>query len=200
MKSSKLTGVFVYCCCFLQGGTIMGYELLIPKLNAPYFGSSLYAWSSSLILTMAGLASGYYLSGKLENSRSAFHIRNILVLAATLLLFVSVTSNMLNNALLHLPLKQGIVLSSLIHLFPVLLCLGMVSPLLIAVLGNSKAEHKGRSAGRIFSVSTIAGIIFSLLAGFYMIPELGLMATAGILTITLLMAALLMHFVHIGKG
>src|SRR5436190_12366605 len=54
---------YYYTISFLEGGAVMVIELLGAKIIAPYYGASLYVWSSVLGVTLGGLALGYFLGG-----------------------------------------------------------------------------------------------------------------------------------------
>lgn len=181
-----------YAISFLQGGVIMGYELLVPKLIAPFFGGSLYVWGCSIVFTMTGLAAGYYLSGVVIKKYTAEKVCRAALLGAMLfIVLITVLGARFNNLFLSMELKSGIILTSFVHLVPVLSCLGIVSPALIASVNDH--QEKGKSAGFIFAVSTFAGIFFSLLTGFYLIPETGLLSTSFVLITTLFVAALMVR-------
>jgi predicted membrane-bound spermidine synthase len=49
----------------------------------------------------------------------------------------------------------------------------MVSPLLIKSLTTSR-EESGKKAGEVYAISTMGGILFCFLTGFYLIPQWGL--------------------------
>lgn len=175
-----------YTISFCQGGVIMGYEILTPKMIAPAFGTSLYVWGCSLVFTMAGLAGGYFYSSRVtsENNRKAISLA--LIFAALFIAAITLLSSFINSALLGLSIKPGIAISSFSHLFPVLFCLGMISPLLINELSGS-SDH-GKNTGMIFGSSTVAGIVLSLVTGFYLIPEKGLVFSSLLLVLLLLTA------------
>jgi len=55
--------------------------------------------------------------------------------------------------------------------------MGMVSPIIIQLINQSK-ENAGQTAGTIYALSTVGGILATFLAGFVLIPELGIRTTA----------------------
>ena len=59
---------------FIEGASVMAAEICGAKLLAPFFGSSLYVWSSVMAITLAGLASGYFIGGKLSKKANQFTI------------------------------------------------------------------------------------------------------------------------------
>jgi len=56
----------LYAISFVEGASVMAAEICGAKLLAPFFGSSLYVWSSVMAITLGGLASGYFIGGKLS--------------------------------------------------------------------------------------------------------------------------------------
>ena len=50
---------------FVEGAAVMAVELLGAKMSAVYFGNSLYVWTSVLMVTISGLAIGYFIGGRL---------------------------------------------------------------------------------------------------------------------------------------
>ncbi len=52
-----------YLIAFIEGACVMITELLGAKIIAPFYGASLYVWSSVLGVTLFSLATGYYLGG-----------------------------------------------------------------------------------------------------------------------------------------
>jgi predicted membrane-bound spermidine synthase len=168
---------FLYLLSFAEGGAVMATELIGARLLAPYFGTSLYVWTSVMALTLTGLASGYFLGGRLSRKNNHEKILFSIVLLASLYIFCL---PLLASFFLYLatsaPLLPAVLLSSLIVLFPPVFMMGMVSPLLIASLTSTK-EESGRRAGEIYAVSTLGGICFTFLTGFYTVPVWGLEAS-----------------------
>ena len=48
---------------FLSGAVVMTFELVGSRLLSPYFGNSIFIWTSLIGIIMAGLSLGYYLGG-----------------------------------------------------------------------------------------------------------------------------------------
>jgi len=69
-------------------------------------------------------------------------------------------------------------------IFPPLIFCGIVSPLIIQLL-SEKADMVGRAAGTIYAISTVGGILFTFLSGFYLIPFIGLKASSMYMAIAL---------------
>ena len=94
---------------FIEGATVMATEICGAKLLAPYFGSSLYVWSSVMAITLGGLASGYFIGGKLsrkENKQSILFY--ILLLAFCYLSLMPYLSKYIFTIAYYLPLIPAV--------------------------------------------------------------------------------------------
>jgi predicted membrane-bound spermidine synthase len=173
---------------FFEGGAVMAVELVGAKMIAPFYGNSLYVWTAVLATTLAGLAGGYffggYVSEKKNPERSLFVVLTIAAIITALMPF---TATKVMTATLSMGLKSGTVTSSFVFLFPPLFCFGMISPLIVRCL-STKVEMVGRAAGNVYAISTVGGIVFTFITGFYLIPG------AGLKTSTYLMAAIIAVF------
>ena len=157
----------------------MATELLGAKMLAPYFGSSLYVWAAVLAITLGGLAVGYFLGGILSfkyrsNKNLLFYV---LLLAAIFAVLMPFTSKIVLSMVGQYSLLPAIIFSSMLFLFPPVLMMGMVSPLIISnITGN--VNESGKAAGSVYAISTVGGIIATFLTGFYIIPNYGLTVPA----------------------
>ena len=55
---------------FLEGGLVMLLELVIPHVLAPILGNSVEMWAKLILLSVGGLALGYFLGGYLAKKFS----------------------------------------------------------------------------------------------------------------------------------
>ncbi len=170
----KTPRAFLYFLSFLEGGSVMVCELVGAKTLAPFFGTSLYIWAAVLGLTLMGLTSGYFLGGVfskkyVNDERLLFWI---LVVAGLFLAIMPVTSQWIMEATIEMSLQVGAILSLLVFMFPPLVFMGMTSPVIINLL-TQDADSAGSSAGNVYAISTVGGILFTFLMGFYFIPEFG---------------------------
>lgn len=166
---------YIYLLSFLEGGAVMACELLGAKMLAPYFGTSLYVWAAALGLTLGGLMSGYFLGGIVSRrfANNEVLLYWLLVLAGCALFAMPFTSKWVMELTLGLNLQLGAMLSLLVFMFPPLVFMGMVSPVIINILTES-AKEAGSRAGTVYAISTLGGILTTFLMGFYVIPEFGL--------------------------
>lgn len=156
----------------------MAAELLGAKMLAPFFGSSLYVWSTVLAVTLGGLASGYFAGGRLSNKDTTNKLLFYIVLmAAAFLALMPFSAKFLLHYLTAVSLLPALLIASIVFLLPPVFLMGMVSPLLISAITKNEKES-GRVAGSIYAISTCGGIIATFLLGFYIIPEYGLIRPA----------------------
>lgn len=181
MKEPQKTGNFgirLLIIAFAEGATVMACELLGAKMTAPFFGTSLYSWASVLAVTLSGLAAGYYIGGLLTTRFSSLRMLFYILLASGLFLFMMPwLATLTMSALAGMSLSAGLLLSMLIFLLPPILLFGMVSPVIIHLLVHDLSDT-GKTAGRVYGISTVGGVINTLLMGFWIIPEFGLKGPA----------------------
>ncbi len=159
---------------FIEGAALMAVELIGAKLIAPFYGSSLYVWTSVLGCTVSGLTLGYFFGGRLASwqpSGKALFI--ILGIAALLVMLMPFTSSAFIAGTASLSLLQGIFTTCFFLLVPPMFCFGLVGPLVSRFVALRSATD-GRVAGSAYFISTLGGICAAFLFGFYLIPFAGL--------------------------
>lgn len=182
---------YLYLLAFTEGGAVMAAELLGAKITAPFFGNSLYVWAAVLGVTLAALMTGYFLGGRLSH-RWPVHgggLFWILGAAGLAVMVMPATGPWMMARLLALPVQWGTTLALLAFLFPPLCLLGTVSPLIIRRLART-TEHSGRTAGTVYAVSTLGGILATFAVGFYLMPEWGIRRPAWLFGTTLVVLPL----------
>ena len=162
---------------FLEGGAVMVIELLGAKIVAPYYGTSLYVWASVLGVTIGALAAGYFLGGRLSKySNNAKKLYLLFGLGAAFTFMLPFTAEFLLPLTFSLNLQLGVTLALLLYLFPPVMCMGAISPVIIQMLYNFN-KGAGRSTGWVYAISTCGGILATLLTSFYWIPSIGIFNT-----------------------
>jgi len=178
---------------FLAGVASLAAEIAASRLVAPYFGSSNVVWANVIGLMLAFLALGYWLGGRLADARPQPRVLALVLLAAALLLAaVPFAARPLLRTALHGfdAISVGVVAGSfagVLALFalPVTL-VGAAAPFAVRLALVDVADA-GRTAGRLYAISTAGSILGTFLAAFGGIPFLGtqrtLLATAGLLAL-----------------
>lgn len=162
----------LYLTVFLTGASVMVIELLGTRMIAPFYGASLYVWSSLISVTMMALAIGYFVGGRWADRARRSGLSLIVALAAVLTLLIPWLTRPVLLATDPLGLRFGALASALILFMPSLTMLGMVGPFAIK-LATSRLDGVGSSAGSIYAVSTLGSVAGTLFLGFYLFPLLG---------------------------
>jgi len=180
---------------FAGGFASIGVELTASRLLAPFFGSSTFIWASLIGLTLAFLALGYFLGGRLADRRP----EPVLMYAITALAAVAIgTIPFVSRPLLIGSLEAfreldagafyGSLAGTLLLLAPPVTLLGFISPFAIR-LQLSDVASAGKTAGSLYALSTIGSITGSFIPVLVLIPLIGTAATFIALSLVLLVPA-----------
>jgi MFS family permease len=172
---------------FVEGASVMAAEISGARILAPFFGSSLHVWSSVMAVTLAGLAAGYFFGGRLSRREASGSrpggtatreriLLYVLIAAACCLCSMTFMGRVFYTTGTYLPLIPAVMVSVFLLLFPVMLCMGATSPLIISILTREPRES-GANSGKIYAVSTLGGILATFLCGFYLLPVFGVSTT-----------------------
>lgn len=183
----------------LTGMAVLIIEITATRMLTPFFGNSIFTFSSVISTILAALGLGYYFGGRIADRKpsdvlfyglitiSGFSVLLLQLLNVGLLPAIAYELSMINGPL---------VVSLLLFLLPALL-LGMLSPFAIKLLHQSRADTGvGNAAGLVFSWSTLGSIVGSLGAGFLLIPAFGvsqIVISVGLGLVLLGAAGLLIH-------
>lgn len=175
----------------LSGGLALAFEVLWTRALITYLSNSVYAFSAMLFVFLGGLALGGILIGQVCDRLQ--HPARVLALAVA---GVGVSGLLASRAVLLLPalLEAGSrtlptfgaylllqVLMAAVILLPQTVLLGCTFPL-VARLVTGRMSGLGKALGWAYFCNTAAGIVGSLLAGFVLIPVLGVQRSILILS------------------
>ncbi|MCB1985060.1 MAG: fused MFS/spermidine synthase [Burkholderiales bacterium] len=163
---------WLYLTVFITGAAVMVIELLGTRLIAPFYGASLYVWTSVISVTLIALALGYFIGGRWADQTRHFGLAFIIAVSGFLTLLVPWLTGPVLLATDPLGLRMGTFVSTLVLFTPSLLMLGMVGPFAVK-LATSSLEGIGTSTGSIYAVSTVGSVIGTLFLGFYLFPQVG---------------------------
>lgn len=195
LRSGMLYPVVSVC-----GAVVLALEILGTRILGPFYGVGLFLWSALITVTLAALSAGYLVGGMLADRRpSASLLFGILAVAGAWVVAIP----WIREPFLHLEpvlgLRGAVLTSAAVLFFPPLALLGMVSPFAVK-LGTRGLESVGRTAGRLYAVSTLAGVAAALLTGFVLIPQVGVRLLVVLLGLTLLATAALGMFTRRRSG
>jgi len=168
---------------FVVGGGTLSTEISASRLLAPYFGASTFVWANIIGLTLAYLALGYWLGGRLADRRPEARVLGaVLLVAAAALVVTPFAARPALRWALHGfdALSVGSVVGSFfaaIALFAVpVTALGAAAPFLVR-LALGDVTEAGRVAGRLYALSTAGSLVGTFLAALVTIPWIGTQRT-----------------------
>lgn len=186
----------LYGLAFFEGALVIFAEMLGAKLLASYFGSSLAVWTAVISITITALTLGYFLGGKLSKKENKIKILALVFsLAAFFLVIMPAWSVFLFEKCQSMPLISGSVISVVFLVGPAVLCLGISSPVIIQLLSEQNREA-GQSSGQTYAISTVAGILATLLIGFYLLPNFGISTPLFIASLALAGLSFWVNYTH----
>jgi spermidine synthase len=162
-------------------------EIVSSKIIAPFYGNSLYVWTSVFTITILGLTVGYLIGGLISQKKPKRILILSILMSFILVYLLQHTTQFMFKISADYSLKIGVLLFSFFIIFPIVFCYGIISPLLIQLLTKS-ASNVGRNSGLIYAVSTLGGIIMTFFTGLHLIPEYGISFTIHTISILLLMS------------
>jgi spermidine synthase len=160
---------------FVSGGVLLGLELAASRVVAPYFGSSLFVWGALIGVVLAGLSLGYWLGGALaDRLPSPRLLVLVMALGAGLVLLVPVIDAPVLEAILRWDPGPRLdpLLASIVLFGPASVVLAATTPVVVRLRARSLATL-GRTAGRLFAVSTAGSIAGTFVTAFWLVPVLG---------------------------
>jgi len=175
----------LYLFAVIEGAMGMAIELISARMLAPWFGSSLHVWATVMGITLSGLAAGYYLGGRIADRFARQNsLMPVLLLASLFVLLMHPVSQYIPPLLHVFPSLLSLMITGLLLILPPVLLFGMIPTMLIRYI-TSKVDESGLTTGRVFTVSSVSGILAVPLFGFWIIHSFGLTfpsVVAGILT------------------
>lgn len=191
LGSPRVSGIALRVAVFLSGAVLLGVEIVASRVLAPAFGSSLFVWGSLIGVVLTGLAIGYAVGGALaDRYPTPYLLVGTLALGAGLVLLVPMLDSWVIEQIVRWdPGPRLDPLLAATALFgPLSVVLAAATPIAVRLAARS-LERLGRTAGRLFSVSTAGSIVGTFVTAFWLVPELGTDQVIAIGAVTLLVAA-----------
>ena len=190
-RRSGVEGLAVSTAVFLSGAVLLGVEIAASRVLAPTFGSSLYVWGALIGVVLTGLSIGYWVGGVLADRwPSPYLFVGAIALGATLVLAIPVVDDwVLEQVVTWDPGPRLDPLVAAIVLFgPMSVVLASVSPIAVR-LAAREIDRMGRTAGRLFAISTAGSIAGTFATSFWLVPEYGTDQVLAVGAVVLLTAA-----------
>jgi len=190
-SSKPHSALHLYLTVIISGGAVMILELLGTRIIGPFYGVSLYVWSSLIAVTLIALAVGYYLGGYIADRYAAIRLPHVILIGALSSVIIPYISSTVLTLTDPLGIRVGGFVSALLLFTLPLTCLAMVGPFVIKQATHD-LDGVGRAAGSVYAVSTLGSVVGTLLLGFYLLPHFGTRAIIFTLAAILVGLALLL--------
>ena len=185
-----MKSLYLLVVVFVAGAAVLAVELLGTRILGPFYGVSLFLWSALITVTLVALSVGYAIGGRFADRGPTFFRLCVLVACAgAWLLLVPWLRDPVLRITEPIGLRFAVLAAAFLLFTPPLTLLGMVSPYAIRLRAPSLGEV-GRTAGDLYAISTIGGVIAALLTGFFLIPSVGVRGLTVLVGLTLLATAL----------
>lgn len=171
----------------LSGATGLVYEVVWTRQLVFLLGGTTYAITTVLVAFMSGLALGSWLSGRyggrIHRPGRGYAVLEVAIGAYALCVpFLLQLADPLYRALYPHVSDSPWILTALRFLVGAMVllipstCMGATLPMLVRYISRGHAGL-GRSAGLLYGLNTCGAVLGTLLAGFVLIPQLGLRTT-----------------------
>lgn len=190
-KSNSKDYFFLYAVVSITGAAVMMIELMGTRIIGPFYGVSLFVWSSLISVTLLALAIGYYLGGLLADKQGSIRLSHVIFLAAMFTGLIPLLSGSVLSASNSLGLRMGAFTSAFILFSPCLILLGMAGPFIIK-MATSSLDGLGFIVGSVYAISTLGSVLGTLLLGFYLLPLAGIRLIILCISLVLLALALML--------
>lgn len=181
-----------------SGALVMVVEVLGSRVIGPFYGVSLFVWTSLITVALVALAAGYGLGGVLSDRWSGTRLGTdglylALAFAGVSALLIPAIKGPILAACQPLGLRAGALVSSTLLFGPTLLLLGCVSPWVVRLAARD-VGNLGRLVGFFYALSTLGSFAGTVATGFVLI---GIMGVSRIFTLVggLLIGLAVVYFV-----
>lgn len=164
---------------FLTGAAVLIVEVTATRVLAPFYGNTIFTFSSVIGVILAALSCGYYIGGRqADRNPSLSRFYGIIFASGVSVLIVELLVLLLVPRIaFFFSVMTGPLLLSLLLFFVPSFLLGMLSPYAIKLAeAASPGEGIGTVSGKVFFWSTLGSIMGSIAAGFVLVPHLGVKA------------------------
>ena len=189
----------------IAGGLALGYEVVWTQSVVQFMSTRSFAFSVVLATYLAGLALGAALFARwADRIRDPWGVFGLLIAAAGTIAvleiyllgpWLPILQSMANHAIYGLTesrlagMSAGFAIAALYIVFVPTLLLGAAFPAALKLIVDS--GHVGRDIGKVVALNTLGGIVGTVITGFVLVPNFGLVKTLAILAVVAAMLGLL---------
>lgn len=190
-RAERRRALVISAAVLLSGAVNLGLEMVASRVLAPFFGNSLTVWGAIIGITLTGLSIGYWIGGIIADKRPTPSLLvAIITLGAFAVLLVPVVDRQVLTWIVEWdpgPTWNPII-ASIVLFVPASVVLACVSPVAVRLRAES-LTNMGRTAGRLFSVSTFGSIAGVFSTSFWLVPRYGTQQLIAVGAVVLLLTA-----------
>ena len=193
--SKNLPGIII----FIAGFTTMVFEIAGARVLGPYFGTSVFVWTSLIGIVMGSLSLGYWLGGLLSIKRCNFSILILVLVISAFFVLMTAVANIyvLDRVVKYIPgIRLQTIVSAIVLFGPASVGFGMVLPYGVKLRVQS-VKSSGGTVGNLYALSTAGSILGTFAAGFLLVPAFGFTNVLYALPFLLILLALAIMFVRL---
>jgi spermidine synthase len=183
IRQTATRNLYLYLAVFTSGMSTLAVEMTASRLLGSVFGTSNLVWANVIGLMLLYLTVGYFVGGRwADRSPHLSTFYRILIWGAFLSALIPLAARpvLSTAASAVVGAEAGLALGSfasvlVLFAIPVTL-LGTVSPFAIR-LAVTDVSGAGKTAGRMYAISTLGSLVGTFLPTLFLIPELGTFRT-----------------------
>jgi sugar lactone lactonase YvrE len=195
IEARGVAGIALLAALFVIGFALMGFEMLGSRYLNPYFGGGITTWACLISVVLFAMMVGYFAGGYAVDAHPGVELFAACVLAAAAaILIVPPTADPVLQFLIR-TLGDGfwgVLVASLALSFVPVAFLSACSPFVVRLL-LVDLQAGGKTAGLVYSVSTLGNVAGTLATTFYLIPSFGTRAITTTFGIVLAAVAVLLY-------
>lgn len=175
--SKRLFGVTT----FVIGAGVMAVELTASRLLAPFFGASMFVWTSLIVTILLALALGYWTGGNLAGKGAKIGTVGAALCGTSITLIFGViilpicanaTSGFLTSfSAAFVALFLGSFVAAVVAFAAPVFLLAAAGPILLKEW--SEGSDIGNASGKYFAISTVGSVVGTLLPTLILVPTVG---------------------------
>ena len=160
---------------FFTGAVVLSLELLASRILTPFFGVSLYIWTSILSVTLIFLAIGYQFGGWVTSKIDSKYYEELFIfipfVSSIFILISTFTYPVLLPKLIGLNLLVGSFIGSFVLLSIPLVLMSALNPILISIIKYKDDQSSDSKSGFVLFISTIGSVFGVIFTALVLIPN-----------------------------
>ncbi len=160
---------------FFTGAVVLSLELLASRILTPFFGVSLYIWTSILSVTLIFLAIGYQFGGWITSKIDSKYYEELFIfipfVSSIFILFSCLIYPIFLPKLIGFNLLIGSFIGSFILLSIPLVLMSALNPILISIVKYKDDQSSDSKSGFVLFISTIGSVVGVIFTALFLVPN-----------------------------